>query len=125
MKHTSFIVLVNHQTGGAFEIMAQILCQTNNCIVIGEETYGQPFTCKRVELKSGLLLLIPENTYSFNNGNKVIFAPVKPTIPLHITKDVIDFTCKIKDKNNVKNDEGIKIVIDLVRAYNLFGEKRF
>ncbi len=125
IERTSFIVLVNHETRGAFEIMVQILRQTDNCIVIGEETYGQSFACKPIPRKSGLFLLIPENTYSFNNGKKVMFAPVKPTIPLHTTGEVIDFTHKIQDKNNVKNDDGVKIVIDLVRAYNLFGEKRF
>ncbi len=120
-----YIVLVNRETSGGFEILAGLLQDTRNGVILGEKTAGQPYQRKEIGLPNGGVIRFPLQEYISVSGKPVAAAACVPTVAYRDSLDATSFKEKLHDQNLIRNDHGIQQAMELTRAYRLFGKKRF
>ncbi len=97
-------VLVDHDTGGAAEVIAAVLRTHAKALVIGQVTKGEAAEFADLALPSGKLLLrvavgevaLPENVSVFPGG-------VKPDIAVEVPQETTDAVLKAELENGVKD----------------------
>ncbi len=81
------VVLTNHGTAGAAEIVAAAVLASKRGDVVGDRTFGEGTVQKTIEMPGGAALLLSVAKYNAPNGKPIQDNAVKPNVPVSLSID--------------------------------------
>ncbi len=111
---TPCILIVGPGTEGAAEIFSYLFHSTKKCLIIGSPTAGTQFKARRIPLKSGDFMLVPEVDEIFKD---VPLGPLKPDVPF-AWKGQIKYEELAKEAGSEKQDKALQRAVELIHCFN-------
>ncbi len=81
------VVLTNHGTAGAAEMVAAAVLAAKRADVVGDRTFGEGTVQKTIEMPGGSALLLSVAKYNAPDGKPIQDNAVKPNIPVSLSID--------------------------------------
>ncbi len=112
------VVLTNHGTAGAAEIVAAAVLAAKRADVVGDRTFGEGTVQKTIEMPGGSALLLSIAKYNAPDGKPIQDNAVKPNIPVSLS---IDQFLAEQDENastpsHPRVDDQLNKALDILKA---------
>ena len=105
------VVLVNHGTSGAAEIVAGAILDNKRGDLVGDRTFGEGSVQKTIELPDGSALILSVAKYASPSGNKIQDNAITPNIVVASSQDFDDSGVPQK----AKTDEQLNKALDILK----------
>ncbi len=113
------IVLVGRDTAGAAEVFATLIERAGNALTMGQRTAGRPFPRKKVLLRNGDLLLIPDIPPPLRTVAPV---PVKPSVAAQAGPQV-DYARLAETVDGDQQDACLQRAVDLLLSLHALRQR--
>lgn len=113
------IVLVGRDTAGAAEVFAILIERAGNALTMGQRTAGRPFPLKKVLLRNGDLLLIPDIPPPLRTVAPV---PVKPSVAAQAGPQV-DYARLAETVDGDQQDPCLQRAVDLLLSLHALRQR--
>lgn len=114
------VVLVNHGTAGAAEVVAAAVLAAKRGDVVGDRTFGEGTVQKTIDLPDGSALLLSVAKYNAPDGKPIQENPVKPNIPVSLSIDQFlaeqDDSGSAAAANHPRVDDQLNKALDVLKA---------
>jgi hypothetical protein len=117
--HLPAIVLIGRDTIGAAEVFAVLLERSGNALTLGQKTAGRPFARKKVLLRNGDMLLVPDIPPPLR---AVAAVPVKPAVAAQAMPQVA-YEKLAGTVNGDQEDACLQRAIDLLLSLHALHER--
>ena len=112
------VVLTNHGTAGAAEIVAAAVLAAKRGDVVGDRTFGEGTVQKTIDLPDGAALLLSVAKYNAPDGKPIQDNAVKPNVPVSLSIDQFlaeqDETAAAP--NHPRVDDQLNKALDVLKA---------
>ena len=114
------VVLVNHGTAGAAEVVAAAVLAAKRGDVVGDRTFGEGTVQKTIDMPDGSALLLSVAKYNAPDGKPIQENAVKPNIPVSLSIDQFlaeqDETGAAAAANHPRVDDQLNKALDVLKA---------
>jgi carboxyl-terminal processing protease len=112
------VVLVNHGTAGAAEIVAGAILDNKRGDVVGDRTFGEGVIQKTIHLPDGSAVLLSVGKYETPSGKKIEDVAVTPNVV--VTESIDEFLAEedelpTEDQNAARPDDQLNKALDLLK----------
>ncbi len=112
------VVLANHGTAGAAEIVAAAVLAAKRGDVVGDRTFGEGTVQKTIDMPNGAALLLSVAKYNSPDGKPIQENAVKPNIPVSLSID--QFLAEQDESavapNHPRVDDQLNKALDVLKA---------
>jgi len=112
------VILANHGTAGAAEIVAAAVLAAKRGDVVGDRTFGEGTVQKTIDMPNGAALLLSVAKYNAPDGKPIQDNAVKPNIPVSLSIDQFlaeqDETAAAP--NHPRVDDQLNKALDVLKA---------
>ena len=108
------IVLINHGTASASEILAGALQNRNNTVIIGRRSYGKASVQDIFPVKPGLALRLTTAHYYTANGRDIEGTGIQPDVPIGEEFEKSRDRLIDMDLAKIGNDREVKMALEFL-----------
>ncbi|MHB8203537.1 MAG: S41 family peptidase [Desulfomonilaceae bacterium] len=108
------IVLINHGTASASEILAGALQNRNNTLIIGRRSFGKASVQDIFPIKPGLALRLTTAHYYTANGCDIVGTGIQPDVPISEELEKSRDRFASTDLARIGNDREVKMALDFL-----------
>jgi carboxyl-terminal processing protease len=109
------IVLVNHGTSGAAELVAAAILDNKRGDVVGDRTFGEGSVQKTMELPDGAALILSVAKYASPSGKKIQDDAVTPNVVVASNEETDEQTPAVKGP---RTDDQLNKALELLKQKN-------
>jgi len=114
------VVLVNHGTSGAGELVAGAILDNKRGDLVGDRTFGEGSVTKTIEMPDGAALILSIAKYASPSGKKIQDEAVTPNIVVAPSIDQFlaeeEAAPNTPEKTEPKTDDQLNKALDVLKA---------
>jgi carboxyl-terminal processing protease len=112
------VVLVNHGTAGAAEVVAGAILDSKRGDVVGDRTFGEGAQEKTFTLPDGSALLLTVAKYESPSGKKIEDVAVTPNVPVGLSPEQILDEEENAAPQEPRSDDQLNKALDILKQKN-------